>query len=399
MARLVIEDLGHEVAADGAEHVAHLRGAENYLVRYRTRSAASGAVGDPFLTAALVPAMAMGIDALEVRAPVSEGLLRHLTDAQEILGAWDSRLRLVAVDAPLAPPSPRAPGVGAFFSGGVDSFYTVLRHLDEITHLVFVRGFDINLRDEALYTRVASSLRSAAAELGLPLIEVATNVRGFADRYVDWSERYHGSALASVAHLLAPTIGRIYLPASFGYDRLDPYGSHPLLDPLWGSDRLELIHDGAGATRGQKVAAIAGDEVAMRWLRVCWENRGGEYNCGQCEKCLRTMTELAAVGALQSCRTFDRPLDLEAVSRVVLDDAAARQFVAENLSSLRQRGGDKRLERALAISLGKHPLRDTQRRVRRHAGRVRRRLVGPPDTARIWSPTRFMFDDRDRLVG
>jgi hypothetical protein len=46
------------------------------------------------------------------------------------------------------------------------------------------------------------------------------------------------------------------------------------------------------------VLAIAEDPVAHVTLRVCWLNPDQSNNCGRCEKCLRTMTSLAAAGVL-----------------------------------------------------------------------------------------------------
>lgn len=392
MTRLVIDAPHLTRQSAGVEVASTLSGAAIAQLHYRTAATAESALADPFLTACLLPAMAMHADAVEVRAPVSTTLLQHLPAVQDILSAWDSRMRRVAVVAEPAPTTPRARGVAAFFSGGVDSFYTVLRHRQELTHLVFVHGFDVSLRDHALHDRVAGALRCAAAELGLPLVEVATDVRQLGDRHLDWSERYHGSALASVAQLLGPEIGKLYLPASFGYDHLDPYGSHPLLDPLWSSGGVEIVHDGAGATRGRKVASIAEHDVAMRWLRVCWLNDGGAYNCGRCEKCVRTMTNLAIIGALARCRTFTAGLDLDAVRRVPLDDPAARKFVEENLAELERRHGDSALAGALRTSLRPH-------RARRMIHQVGRRLHAvtapmPVDRGAI-SLRHFTFEGHD----
>jgi hypothetical protein len=51
-------------------------------------------------------------------------------------------------------------------------------------------------------------------------------------------------------------------------------------------------------------------EVLAR-LRVCWENLGN-YNCGLCEKCIRTMLGLRAIG-VDRCPTFPDTLTPELV--------------------------------------------------------------------------------------
>src|SRR5207237_184203 len=179
-------------------------------------------------------------------------------------------------------------------SGGLDSFYTLLKHREEITHLILVHGFDMELRAVRRREQVANVLKRAAADLGKPLIEVETNLRAFADRYVGWSEHYFGSALASVALLLSGVLGKVYVGASFTEEVSVPmpWGSHPHLDPLWSTEATKIVFDGMECGRPAKAARIADSEVALHSLRVCWESPDGTYNCGRCEKCLRTMVNL-----------------------------------------------------------------------------------------------------------
>jgi hypothetical protein len=180
------------------------------------------------------------------------------------------------------------------FSGGVDSFYTVLRRRREIDALVFVHGLDVRL-DDPLRESVVDGVRAAASELGLGLVEVATDVRRVTDRYVAWEDS-HGAALAAVAHLLSDRFHTAVVPATSTYDALYPLGSHPLVDPLWSSERVRLVHDGCEADRVQKTAHIATSPVARRWLRVCPRYGGEPYNCGRCEKCVRTMVAARLAG-------------------------------------------------------------------------------------------------------
>ncbi|MBI4320855.1 MAG: hypothetical protein HY675_20375 [Chloroflexi bacterium] len=304
-----------------------------------------------FLAASLAPAMRLG-GPLRIEGSVSSRLLASVPKIQDILNLWDRQLKRVPVEGEVmpAPRETRPRGVGCFFSGGVDSFYTLLKHQDEITHLIFVHGFDVALDDAPLYHKVLNGIREAAAELEKPLIEVETNVRGFADPLADWAYFYHGSAMASVALLLSPLLKKVYLAASHTYNSIRPWGSYPLLDPLWNTEEMELVHDGCEATRMDKVARISACDTALRWLRVCWENREGAYNCGRCEKCLRTMVNLRLAGVLDRCTTFEHPLDLEAVSRIV-PGGLVRHFVEESLKVAEDRGNDPALAEALRESL------------------------------------------------
>ncbi|MBC5825228.1 MAG: hypothetical protein GIX02_10465 [Candidatus Eremiobacteraeota bacterium] len=270
---------------------------------------------EPFVAAAFLPALTIA-SRFAVEAPMSARLLRNLQRITELFVCWEpERFHSVEIDATPAERTAHSGRTTAgFFSGGVDSFYTLLKHRDEITHLIFVTGFDIRLDDERLQADVLTAVRAAAAELGKPLIVVETNLRQCFDSFVSWPDHYCGAAIASVALLLSPLFHTVYVAASAGYKVLVPFGSHPLLDPLWSTEAVQIIHDGCEASRFQKVGAIAQSEVVRKTLRVCWHNTDGAYNCGSCLKCLHTMALLRAVGALESVRTFDRPLPLRSVA-------------------------------------------------------------------------------------
>jgi len=339
-------------------------GEENKEVWYRLPAGAVASANETFLASALLPAMRKARP-LQIEGPVSPRLLGNVPIIQEIFRTWDFRFQRIAIEATpqeIASFNP-SQDVGCFFTGGLDSFYTVLKHKNEITHLVFVHGFDVPLDDFPLRARVSRSLREAAAKLQKPLIEVETNLRELSDSYVTW-DFYHGAALASVGLLLSPRFRRMYIAASRSYADLIPLGSHPLLDPLWSTERTEIVHDGSEATRVEKAAAIASDDTAVRYLRVCWENRGGAYNCGQCEKCLRTMACLRTVGVLQRCPAFERPLDLEALAAVEVKEIY-RAHLERNLEVLERSGADPELARALRDCLSRRQHRGARGFARR----------------------------------
>jgi hypothetical protein len=315
---------------------------------------------DPFLIASLLPAMALG-GTLSSASPVSPKLLGAIPQIEDIMLAWDRhlwrvkyparpRLARVRVEAESrsSEGAPAATGRSAsFFTAGVDSFYTAIKHLDEIDALVYVRGFDVRLSDPESRKRIMRGIRKAAEGLHKPLIELRSNLRPFGLRSaLDWGA-YHGAALASAAAVAADTFGRFYIPSTTTYDHLVPLGSHPILDPLWSTEKIDIVHDGCEASRVEKLAMIADHEVARSWLRVCFENPGGTYNCGSCEKCLRTMTQLRALGRLEEFRSFP-PLDLEQMDFAFAPRASDWTSAwAKTLRLLEERGVDPDLQAAI----------------------------------------------------
>lgn len=304
----------------------------------------------PFVVAALPMAMARGWH-LDSEAPASSRLLQSIPNIQNILRFWIPNARRIAWTIPSEVAQKYEDKSGAFFSGGVDSYYTFLKHRDTISAHIFVTGFDIPLSNPALAARVSSEMRRTSASFGVNLVEVKTNLREFCDQFVNW-RYYHGAALASVAHLLSRQLGTIYIGATHTYADLFPCGSHPMLDPLWSSEAVELIHDGCEATRFQKVEALAQSLTALKTLRVCYRNKSSELNCGRCEKCLRTMTSLYALNVLQHCESFATKLDTRRIAQLRLgDNPRILMYVQENIDALKERKDDPHVAGALKQSM------------------------------------------------
>jgi len=91
--------------------------------------------------------------------------------------------------------------------------------------------------------------------------------------------------------------------------------------------------------------------VALDNLRVCWENRFGRYNCGVCEKCIRTMLNLEAAGMIEKCKSFKRRLSYSDVENLPIADMRDRIFARGNYEALVARGGDPHLIKALRTAL------------------------------------------------
>jgi hypothetical protein len=310
---------------------------------------------DAFLAAALLPAMKIG-QPLHVSGKVSPKLLAATQTIQEMFNKWFPEYGKIPVEAETGSVEEVSggEGVGVFFSGGVDSFYTLLKNQDEITKIIFVHGFDMFLEQTSLRLKVSGEIRRIARELEKPLIEVETNVHEIFDQYADFAGRYGGCVLPSIGLLLSPQFSKIHIPASEAYQHVNPDSSHPLFDPLWSTEMLTFVHDGCEADRIEKIASIAQSEIALQTLRVCFNNRDGSYNCGQCEKCLRTMAGLQAVGALERCTAFARKLDIEAVSRIKISNFRVLPFFEENLRTLENGRHDPELAKALRTCINNY---------------------------------------------
>lgn len=259
---------------------------------------------EAFASAFLIPAAACGRQ-LELEAAVCPVWRSGAAELLPIVGGWWGYRSAIPSGGALSAIGRRdAQSVALCFSGGVDSFHTLLRRPGNLDLLVAGHGYDIPLADVGRMARFESSIREVAGAMGMRWCVVRSNIREHPDfSGVSW-ERTHGGALAALGHLLRDAVGRIVISSSAARRDAYPWGSHWETDPLFGSSRLVVEHFGEGARRAEKLAEIASEPLVRRHLRVCWRNDSEEVNCGRCEKCVRTQVVLAACGELPRYRLF-----------------------------------------------------------------------------------------------
>jgi hypothetical protein len=344
-------------------------------VWFRVGPGPVNATAEPFLPVALIPAMRRNWD-LKIEGPVARALVDGAGHIQRIMRAWYPKFRQIRIHAEMSEPVSRtATGcVAAFFSGGVDSFFTLSQHKDEITHLVFVHGFDLMLDDVDRRHEMALNGRNVAKSLDLEFIEVETNLRDFGNPHVGWPEAYFGAGLGSVALLLAPRFDRIYIPASISRDHLIPVGSHPELDHHWSNGQIEIVHDGVEFDRFEKIEAIAGWSLVTEHLRICWQREHAGLNCGRCRKCLWTMMVLEAIGRLESMRTLPPQIDLDAIAQFTPHEAHERLRFVKAIDRLAERGVKPELQAALAALVARGDRESAEAKSRSPWQRVTRKL-------------------------
>jgi hypothetical protein len=230
--------------------------------------------------------------------------------------------------APRRPRRPRflrppASGVGLCFSLGVDSFFTLMRSGRRIDSLVFAEGFDMPLGDRRRIEAAEASTRAVARSVSARPIFIRTNLRDHpACMDLNWP-RAHGGALAALGHLCDADVRSLLISSSKPAVADGPWGSHFRTDSGWSGARLSVEHFGERYRRWDKLLQVADEPLVREHLRVCWENRRPSGNCGACEKCVRTMLVLYAIGRLDAVPAFpqDEPLAalVDAVPHVIPD--------------------------------------------------------------------------------
>ena len=288
-------------------------------------------VGDLWVAPALLIAMRHNLT-LRLRDPISNARREDLGVAQDIISTWfPERMSKVEIKAPRGTPLKVPPAardsrvVGACFTGGVDSFHTLVKNRQRIGALLYGYGLDVPKGQREFAGHVETLLQEVAAETDVRLLTAETNIRRLLGRAdVNWGDEGHGATLAALATLFSPLIRVVLVPSTHSYDAATPWGSHPMLDHRWSTRRLQVRYDGGECSRVKKTRNIADDPVVQKHLRVCY-SQFEQLNCGRCSKCIRTMATLQVLGQLQNFSTFPQPLDLEHVRQFELrapNDAA-----------------------------------------------------------------------------
>jgi hypothetical protein len=196
-------------------------------------------------------------------------------------------------------------GTALMFSGGIDSFYSILAG-SRPDYLVAIHGFDIDLADRQRALALAKALSVTAGANGSTPVLIRTNLREHpvSGKRRLW-DRAHGGGLAAIGHLLSDRIDQLVVSSSYSNPVTHPWGSTPQTDSLLAGDGFTVTHFGGDLRREDRVGAIAHHPLVREHLRVCWKNKSPAGNCSRCEKCVIAMMHLAEHGVLDEFERFD----------------------------------------------------------------------------------------------
>jgi hypothetical protein len=286
---------------------------------------------DGFLVGLLPSAMALGENII-VEGVISPRLAYGIREYQRVLSAWwPKQYKIIDIEYLNLQEHRRSSSlnaVGSSFSGGVDSFYTLWKHLPgkeelaqyRITHCLMINGFDkdVDPQETGIFRRLHQYYEPMMNRLGISLLTSRTNLQQFRLASIDHNDLHQsfGAAITASVLVLGNLFSRYYIPAShaYSYETLVPMGAHPVLDHLLSTERLQIMHDGAEASRTDKIATIAQWPETYPRLRVCLETAkfqeptGQLENCCRCLKCLNTMISLDLLNMLPAYSTFPQAL-------------------------------------------------------------------------------------------
>ncbi len=280
---------------------------------------------DAFIIACTVPAMHHGEKRISVDAEIDPALENGLYVVMSWFQNWfepDREIVHIEAKGKKNGEVRRRPGRAAIFmSGGIDSLAS-LRHnhinipVDHPWYIrdgIFIEGQNIesDTRPET-FERALDALSEVCSDAGISLLPVITNIRELEPDTHFFLKQFQSAILSSVAHTLAGRISMACISASESIpstlklqkiQHFQPYGSHPLIDPNYGSSDLVIRHVSPELTRLDKTRLVADWNAGLQNIKVCPANWPGK-NCGRCEKCIRTMLALIALGRLEKTHAF-----------------------------------------------------------------------------------------------
>ena len=202
-----------------------------------------------------------------------------------------------------------------FFSGGVDSNFTMLTHLAEKPTLVSIVGADVALTDRIGIDILKKNVAQTEEQYNLGSVIITSSFRkcmnySALDAKTEishkgyWGGFQHGMAICSQVfpYAFSNSISKVYIASSNYAPEVEYYhswGSAPWIDNNLRFGSGQIIHDGYYEYSRQDKVRVIKEHVSRTGkkmqLHVCWET-GGRNNCSCCEKCFRTMFALLLEG-------------------------------------------------------------------------------------------------------
>jgi len=308
-----------------------------------------------FAVAMLPLAMTLGED-LHLEGVLSPRLLKGMLEYQRIQCAWKPTffkpVNITYNQLQVSEADPLGSVVGCSFSGGVDSSYTLWRHLPEnepiheyrISHCLMINGFDADsdIENKGHFPEIQRSIEPMMASHDLELIVCQTNYMSFSDPNI--LKQTFGAMVTVPALVLGRLFSGFFVPASYRFDEFFRDGSHLMLDHLISTESMQTIHDSSHMSRPEKTAAVSNWKATYPMLRVCFNKTGYQQdtasvvNCGRCEKCIRTMKTLEILGKLEKYTTFTRTPGRVNVWTCYYESRGARIHAREIMSLAWQAG-------------------------------------------------------------
>lgn len=268
---------------------------------------------DAFVLAVIQYAIRHGHD-IRCEAPMTERLHRQLTEQFLEPFRKINGLKHPFIDAPTAPEVEHpADGnhVGTGVSCGVDSMHVFAMHPDVEYGCLWNTGVIVGYNDWKDHDRGWEGMRRRSGEfiaaIGKKLLIADTNFDHKCISGLQWDfMTTYGNLFCIFA--LQKFWSRYYVASDcdimnfrfkFASAYADPARYEYFLFPHVCLADIQVLMDGAAHNRLEKVRDLTSYPPARKFLNVCWRINDGHRNgSNDCPKCMRTMLDLDACGAI-----------------------------------------------------------------------------------------------------
>lgn len=309
---------------------------------------------DGALLALLIPAMYCGED-IQISSKINAHLVTAINQKLQTL-LIEIMPFLTRIDIEIADKNLNttqigtgvAKGVGTGFSGGIDSWLTILERQQSsehppLTHLLFNNVGSHGSRDYSLFIKRFDELKSAAEELDLPFLSINSNMNSFYKPLFGKQlgfQQTHTIRNAAVAFSLGAGLGEWLYSSTYTYKDIacksskDMARADPIILSILSRPELQLHDSGTQLSRFQKTVYVADNPLVQNHLDICVKGAIGE-NCSECWKCLRTLTALDITGKVNN---FNQSFDLEKYRKV------KRKYLRKIIFSIQPMESELRIE-------------------------------------------------------
>lgn len=214
---------------------------------------------------------------------------------------------------------------GTGISLGVDSLTTIHEYSScdmpdnyRLTHLVNMKtgahhgmiGYYDGDIEKKLFRQENEKAKEYCEKFGFNLITIATNLYEICAKEFNWDfERVHGLHNLGTILILQNYFGKYYY-ATGGYNSVlrfnlqkDQINYEKWLLPLISTESINFYSGNKAMDRISKEKYISQFPDVTESLHVCWKS---DKNCGECDKCIRTIIQLDYIGELDKySKVFD----------------------------------------------------------------------------------------------
>ncbi|NGP18515.1 hypothetical protein [Devosia aurantiaca] len=284
----------------------------------------------------VLPAAMTSGAVIEVDGPVDPGTRRAAQKFSETWELWrPGQFKRVQVEAQRNAP-PASPGRRrdlAMYSGGLDSSHMLLRlgRRPQRACALTVQGLDYGVDAGKSFNSLKKKIEPFLEHLNYDQVVVRTNATA-----ITASGRHsYALRLMGAASILSGVFeeGHFAADCTHAQDMLTfPFGLNHITNKYFETDDIVLRPLEEDVTRSEKVALVATEPIALNAISFCPDRSVAPYNCGQCEKCVRTkMMFMVETGAIPPI-FVDTSFNAHTLDTLKLDDSKVALFLLRHIS-------------------------------------------------------------------